>query len=91
VIAPDALVEKHTEGFVGIGSAWQVYQTPLQQRITASHNDFFQNIYPSAASIAYLAVPQYKNNQYIYAETGEIQPVYLRNKVAQTLIERSKA
>ena len=89
VIAPQALTDCDKQGFVGIGSAWQVYQQALEAKVNAESNTVLQTIYPSAEQVAYLAVSQYRQNQYLYA--GEIQPVYLRNKVAQTLIERSKA
>ncbi len=88
VIAPEDLPPKNSTGFVGVGSAWQVYADSLHLQIQAESNATLQDIYPSAEYIARLAVKQYKSKQYLYS--SEIQPVYLRNKVAQTLIERAK-
>jgi len=83
------LANPHAYDFVGIGSAWQVYGQTLQGHIQAETNVHYQALYPSAEYVASLAAEQYNKKEYLYA--GEIQPVYLRNKVAQTLIERSKA
>lgn len=83
------LTQSAAPDFVGIGSAWQVYEAALQRHIQIESHQTFQTIYPSAEYIASLAAAQYNKTHYLYA--GEIQPVYLRNKVAQTLIERSKA
>lgn len=88
VITPEDLPPKNSTGFVGVGSAWQVYADRLHPHIQADSNSTLQDIYPSAEYIARLAVKQYKSKQYLYS--SEIQPVYLRNKVAQTLIERAK-
>jgi tRNA threonylcarbamoyladenosine biosynthesis protein TsaB len=84
----DAIQDKTSE-FFGIGSAWHVYEQELCHTICAKNHTKLHAIYPSAEYVAYLAVVQYKKKQYLHS--GEIQPVYLRNKVAQTLIERSKA
>ena len=91
LITPHEFSLSHPEaqGFVGIGSAWHVYQQELQHHIQVESSPRFQTLYPSAEYVAYLAAAQYKQQQYLYE--GEIQPVYLRNKVAQTLIERSNA
>jgi tRNA threonylcarbamoyladenosine biosynthesis protein TsaB len=87
VISPRDISEPDIDSFVGIGSGWLAYNE-LLTHVKAESNPVFQTIQPSAEQVAQLAVPQYQNNKFLFAE--QIQPVYLRNKVAQTLIERGK-
>jgi len=88
VITPEELPSTQSDGFVGIGSGWQAYPQTLQNQVQAETNATLQNIYPSAEHVALLAVPQYQAG--ILLSPEQVQPVYLRNKIAQTLKERGK-
>ena len=88
VITPDDLPHLQVKEFVGIGSGWQAYQQALELQVLAETNPELQNIHPSAEHIALLAAQKYQLGERLQPE--EVQPVYLRNKVAQTLKERGK-
>ena len=88
VTSPDDLQRSNEDGFAGIGSGWKVYQQALMDQVKATTSPVFQDIYPSAEQIAWLAAPKFLLGDFLYSDG--VQPVYLRNKVAQTLIERGK-
>lgn len=70
------------------GSGWDAYE---QQLDTANISNLkkVDNILPSAQYIARLAVKDYQDGKAVDAE--QAQPIYLRDKVAQTIAERSAA
>ena len=86
VISPKDLAKRNEADSVGIGSGWQAYQAALQERVQAKTTPDLQAIHPAAKQVAQLAAEQYKQGNLLSAE--QVQPVYLRNKVAQTLQER---
>ena len=86
VISPKDLAKRNEADNVGIGSGWQAYQTDLQERVQSKTTPDLQAIHPAAKQVAQLAAEQYKLGNILSAE--QVQPVYLRNKVAQTLQER---
>lgn len=88
VTSPNDLSQNNDEGFAGVGSGWQVYQQALMTQVKATTSSKFQGVHPSAEQVAQLAVPKFLLNDFLYS--SDVQPVYLRNKVAQTLIERGK-
>ena len=88
VIYPTELSDMNEDGFVGIGSGWKAYRQELLSQVSAETKDGYQEIYPCAEQVAQLAVLQYKSGGLLSPE--QVQPVYLRNKVAQTLVERGK-
>lgn len=87
VISPESVPVPEGGGWVAIGSAWLAYPEVLAQRlgnrVSATHADWL----PSAEYIARLAVPDWQQGRALSAE--QAQPVYLRNKVAQTTQERA--
>ncbi len=70
------------------GSGWDQY---AQQLNLTTHQKLIKidNILPSAEYIAKLAVEDWKQGKAINIE--DAQPIYLRNKVAQTVAERKRA
>lgn len=97
VVLPQAItfdstfMELTSNDWTAIGSGWSVYSDILQDKVTTAgmtlqHID--TESMPSAAFIARLAVDEYKAGRYVAAE--EAQPVYLRDKVADTIVERRK-
>lgn len=89
VIAPKELPRLQSKNFVGIGSGWQAYQQTLQSQVLAKIDSKLQDIHPSAEHVALLAVPKYEAG--ICLSPQEVQPTYLRNKVAETTEERRKS
>ena len=83
--------ELATVKWAGIGSGWSVYSDVLQEK-AKSAGVTLQQIYaesvPSAASIARLAAYEFQAGHYFAVE--DAQPVYLRDKVAETIAERRK-
>ncbi len=70
------------------GSGWAAYAAALQPRFESYIRASSAELLPSAAYIAELAVYGYQLGDAVVAE--QAQPVYLRNKVAQTIQERAK-
>lgn len=89
VIAPDhvPLPASLVKQWVGVGDGWLHYETALKQRfadyLTATATDYL----PNATYMAQLAVYAYQQGQLIDPALAE--PVYLRNKVALTTLERT--
>ncbi len=90
VLAPEAapLPEVTDAGaWHGTGSGWAAYAA-LPARFAACVSAFSAQQLPSAAYIAALAVSGYARGEAVSAD--QAQPVYLRNKVAQTMQERAQ-
>lgn len=70
--------------WLGVGSGWQVYQDPLTaclpEGCDLEVNPSAELLYPSARSVAELAIPFVNEGQTVSAELA--QPVYLRDQVA---------
>ncbi|HHC74710.1 MAG TPA: tRNA (adenosine(37)-N6)-threonylcarbamoyltransferase complex dimerization subunit type 1 TsaB [Thiothrix sp.] len=88
---------KHpASGCWAIGSAWQAYPDALTQRLQAQsielpNTQILPDFYPSAAYIARLAwVKALTQPQESLLDAAQAQPIYLRNKVAQTIAERQQ-
>ncbi|MGV6809841.1 MAG: tRNA (adenosine(37)-N6)-threonylcarbamoyltransferase complex dimerization subunit type 1 TsaB [bacterium] len=77
-----------------VGSAWQAYPDALTRRLQAqaihlSDAQILPDYYPSAAYIARLAwIKALTQPQDSLLDATQAQPIYLRNKVAQTIAER---
>ena len=81
LLSPEARIE-----WVAAGSGWDAYE----QQLTLDHSDNVKkidNILPSAHYIARLAIRDYQEGKAVSAE--QAQPIYLRDKIAQTIAERS--
>ncbi len=89
VLLPQAIERQrlHNELWVGVGSGWSVYADVLQEKVGEMQSIYADSV-PSAASIARLAVDEFVAGNAVTVE--EAQPVYLRDKVAETIAERKK-
>lgn len=71
----------------GIGSGWQCYEQALSARLGAQLIGFDADYLPHAAQIAVLGEVGVQRGQTVPVERA--MPVYLRDKVAKTTIERA--
>jgi tRNA threonylcarbamoyladenosine biosynthesis protein TsaB len=72
-----------------VGSGWATYATVLSQRLTGTLHSADGLRYPQAAHVAELALREFKAG---HMQAPELAlPVYLRDKVALTLVEQGKA
>jgi tRNA threonylcarbamoyladenosine biosynthesis protein TsaB len=74
---------------VGIGSGWAVYEKELSEHTQGQVLEIEHDVLPQASAMATLGVRGFHQGYAVCAE--DAQPVYLRDKVAQTEIERKKA
>jgi len=89
--APDEAPALTGQDWVGVGTGWQVYAQALsqsypQQLAPTSVDDSV--VYPSAATIAQLALA--KIQQGLTVQPEHASPIYVRNKVALTTQEREQ-
>lgn len=87
VVPPDQIPLPDSQGWTGVGSGWGTYHDLLQQRLgdrlSTSHGDVF----PSAASIAELAVAKLAQGE-TGVDAARAIPVYLRDQVAKKSANR---
>nr|WP_225444695.1 tRNA (adenosine(37)-N6)-threonylcarbamoyltransferase complex dimerization subunit type 1 TsaB [Pseudomarimonas arenosa] len=74
--------------WIGVGSGFAAAEGKLSQRWQAGLVRSDSDQYPSAAVIARLAAGRYRAGE--RPESALVEPAYLRNKVAQTLLERGQ-
>lgn len=86
LVAPLSLAKEEAFEWVAAGSGWDAYATLLDLETMTSLKKI-ANILPSAEYIATLAVQDWLAGKAVDAE--QAQPIYLRDKVAQTIAERS--
>jgi tRNA threonylcarbamoyladenosine biosynthesis protein TsaB len=77
--------------WLGVGSGWGVYETELKEIVTSQQTkhaltDIYPELHPSAEQIAQLAAYEYQQGNLLSVE--QAQPIYLRDKVADTIAER---
>lgn len=85
VLTPNAIDLPKDSGWLAVGSGWSAYPELAERAldlVTAIYADWL----PSAEFIAQLAWQDYQAGRAIPAE--QAQPIYLRNKIAQTTQER---
>lgn len=75
-------------GWHVIGSGWGVYADVLRERLPSPPRWSDADRYPQARDVARLAAPQFAAG--IATAPEHALPVYLRDKVAQTLAERGR-
>jgi tRNA threonylcarbamoyladenosine biosynthesis protein TsaB len=72
-----------------VGSGWATYASVLSQRLTGTLHSADGMRYPQAAHVAELALREFSAG---HGQAPELAlPVYLRDKVALTLVEQGKA
>ena len=86
-VLPVSHITFPNQNAIGIGSGWQVYKNELMERTQNLVSQIHSDVLPHASEIAKLGVYGFKNGMAVAAEFA--QPVYLRDKVAQTESERA--
>ncbi len=71
----------------GVGNGWQTYREELLGLLPIMPRNILTDRFPQARNIAQLGVPLWAAGKACPAE--QLQPVYLRNKVALTRAERA--
>lgn len=85
VLTPSAIALPATSNWVAVGSGWSAYPE-LAERAASIVQASYPDWLPSAEFIAQLAWQDYQAGRAIAPE--QAQPIYLRNKIAQTTQER---
>jgi tRNA threonylcarbamoyladenosine biosynthesis protein TsaB len=87
VIKPDMLstTPASPDTAYGAGSGWDVYSDTLTTKTGIIPSHIISTLYPSASYIAQLAAQTPTSS---WKDASQAQPIYLRNKVAQTIAER---
>ena len=70
------------------GSGWATYETVLREKLGAAPRFANGACYPQAVHVAELAAREFKAGRALPPE--QALPVYLRDKVALTLVEQGK-
>jgi tRNA threonylcarbamoyladenosine biosynthesis protein TsaB len=88
VCTPEALQLPPVASWQVVGSGWATYADSLQPRLTGRLRSAHADRYPQARHVAELAARAYAAG---HAQAPELAlPVYLRDKVALTLVEQGK-
>lgn len=86
VLPPEGILMPQDSGWFAVGSGWQAYPV-LAERFAGVLAGMQATWLPSAEFIAQLAQQDWIQGRAVSAELA--QPVYLRNKIAQTTRERA--
>lgn len=89
VCRPEALLLPDAPAWHVVGSGWSTYADVLRGRLTGTLRHAAGDRYPQARHVAELAVRDYRAGRAVPPE--QALPVYLRDKVALTLIEQGRA
>lgn len=89
ICTADSLQLPKASAWQVVGSGWATYATVLCGRLTGTLRSADGMRYPQAAHVAELAMREFKAGRVPAAELA--LPVYLRDKVALTLVEQGKA
>lgn len=85
VYAPDAVPVPDSTGWVACGNGLSSYPV-LLERLASVVNVWKPEIMPSAEAVVRLAAPRLERGEAI--DPADAAPLYVRNKVAQTVAER---
>jgi tRNA threonylcarbamoyladenosine biosynthesis protein TsaB len=86
VCKPDVVPVMDSGDWVGAGSGWRAYGDVLNARLTVTQK--LPDITPLAEAIMQLAIPVFAAGQ--ARPASEARPIYIRNRVALTIIEREQ-
>ena len=86
---PDAAPELPAGAWAGCGSGFAAYRVALESRYAGKLERVIDNLAPHAKEIATLAAVEFGHGNAVAAEHAA--PLYVRNKVALLINERSKA
>ena len=82
---PEALPDINISEATIIGSGVATYKNQLAKKYKDLNLNFIDREYPLAGVIAKLALPRMSKN----FDLDQADPIYIRNKVAQTILERN--
>src|SRR5215213_1786113 len=88
VSKPEQVAVSVESNWYGAGSGWAIYRDSLAQRLGSALEGFDGELLPKARFIATLAEIAYRGGLAVSAE--QAQPVYLRDKVAQKVLNVRK-
>jgi tRNA threonylcarbamoyladenosine biosynthesis protein TsaB len=83
--SPKIMYEK---GWLGVGSGWAVYGDILREIYAENLENLLTNITPTAEAILQLAMPTFAAG--LAKPASEAMPIYIRNRVALTTLEREQ-
>lgn len=89
VCAPAALTLPHAHAWRVVGTGWSTYGEVLRSHLTGELRSAEGALYPQARHVAELAAREFSSGHAHAPE--QALPVYLRDKVALTLVEQGKA
>jgi tRNA threonylcarbamoyladenosine biosynthesis protein TsaB len=89
VCTPESLQLPDARAWQVVGTGWATYATIISERFTGVLRSADGVRYPQAAHVAELAMQEFNAGR-IHAPELAL-PVYLRDKVALTLVEQGKA
>ncbi len=89
VVLPVSQIQFPSQNAIGIGSGWRVYEAELLEKTRGLISEIKNDVLPESSVIAELGVYGFQRGLAVAAEFA--QPVYLRDKVAQTERERTQA
>ncbi|MEI7838897.1 MAG: tRNA (adenosine(37)-N6)-threonylcarbamoyltransferase complex dimerization subunit type 1 TsaB [Methylococcaceae bacterium] len=87
-VLPVEKIEFPQKSALGMGSGWRVYKDELLLKTEGFVTQIESDVLPQSSTIAELGVYGFQRGLGVAAEFA--QPVYLRDKVAQTEIERAQ-
>jgi tRNA threonylcarbamoyladenosine biosynthesis protein TsaB len=87
-VLPVSQIQFPEENAIGIGSGWRVYENELVEKTRRLVSEIKSDALPRSSAIAKLGGYGFKQGKAVAAELA--QPVYLRDKVAQTERERAE-
>jgi tRNA threonylcarbamoyladenosine biosynthesis protein TsaB len=88
VYKPNAVPEIAGRDWVGVGTAWRVFEEILSQKYQQNVVKKLSDDTPKAEAIMALASPQFESG--LAKAASEAKPIYIRNRVALTSKEREE-
>lgn len=87
VAAPAAIPAASAGQWIGAGTGWGAYRNQLTTAVAADLVQVLPEALPHAGDALLLAAPEFKAGRGVNSDV--LTPVYLRNKVALTLVEQA--
>ncbi len=88
VYKPQNVPAVEGDNWVGVGTAWKVYDESLRQQYQQQVVNTLPEMTPNAEAIMRLAMPIFERGEAVSA--SEAVPIYIRNRVALTSKEREQ-
>jgi len=88
VYKPQDVPAVEGDDWVGVGTAWKVYDESLREQYQQQVVNTFPEMTPKAEAIMRIAMPIFARGEVVSA--SEAKPIYIRNRVALTSKEREQ-